>query len=84
MYSKTFWNQIVNESIIKLAKQSGFVFWEDERSIDWASNYDNELNKFTKLIIQECCAIADNWVNNLDDGKNYPSERIKEYFGVRE
>ena len=38
--------------------------------------------KFAQLIIKECSSIADDWVNNYDDGKNYPSERIKEHFGV--
>ena len=39
---------------------------------------------FAELIIRECCSIADGWVNNLDDGKNYPSERINQHFGVKE
>jgi hypothetical protein len=36
---------------------------------------------FAELIIRECCSIADDWVNNYNDGENYPSERIKEHFG---
>ena len=42
------------------------------------------LEKFAELIIRECCSIADDWVNNYNDGENYPSERIKEHFGVKE
>lgn len=39
---------------------------------------------FAQLLIKECCSIADDWVNNYNDGENYPSERIKEHFGVEE
>jgi len=38
--------------------------------------------KFAEVIVAECCTIADDWVNNYNDGENYPSERIKEHFGV--
>ena len=40
-----------------------------------------EYQKFAELIVRECCSIADDWVNNYNDGENYPSERIKEHFG---
>ena len=43
-----------------------------------------EYQKFAELIVRECCSIADDWVNNYNDGENYPSERIKEHFGVKE
>ena len=43
-----------------------------------------EYQKFAELIITKCCSIADDWVNNYNDGENYPSERIKEHFGVKE
>ena len=38
--------------------------------------------KFAELIVRECSRIADGWVNDKDDGKNYPSEVIKKHFGV--
>ena len=37
--------------------------------------------KFAELIIQECCSIADGWVDDTDNGQNYPSEIIKQHFG---
>jgi len=37
---------------------------------------------FAELIVGECSRIADGWVNDVDNGKNYPSERIKQHFGV--
>ena len=48
-------------------------------------NPDQEgLDLFAELIVRECSRIADGWVDNDDDGKNYPSKNIKEYFGVEE
>ena len=38
--------------------------------------------KFAELIVSECSRIADDWVNNEDNGKNYPSDKIKQHFGV--
>ena len=38
--------------------------------------------KFAELIVEECSRIADDWVNNEDNGKNYPSDKIKQHFGV--
>jgi hypothetical protein len=38
--------------------------------------------KFAELIIRECSAVADNWVNNEDNGKNLVSDKLKEHFGV--
>ena len=47
-------------------------------------NQSFDTPKFTELIVAKCCSIADDWVNNYNDGENYPSERIKEHFGVKE
>jgi hypothetical protein len=50
----------MNDRIKELAKQAGFVLWADEEwkpdgaVIDWSSDYDNDLEKFAELIIQEC------------------------------
>jgi hypothetical protein len=33
------------------------------------------------LLLHECSRIADDWVNNEDNGKNYPSDKIKQHFG---
>ena len=41
-----------------IAKEAGFVFWgEDEiggQGIDWASDYNKELENFVELIVAEC------------------------------
>lgn len=49
----------MNKRIRELAEQAGFVLWADEEwnpgeTIDWASNYDNAIVKYTELIAQEC------------------------------
>lgn len=49
----------MNDTMIELAKQAGFVFWSsedvnlDQHIIDWSCNYDNEFDKYSKLLIQE-------------------------------
>ena len=52
----------------------------------WTTLDYDEIQKlqeyFAELIVQECSRIADGWVDNNDDGKNYPSEMIKKQFGV--
>ena len=47
----------MNEKIKRLAEQAGFVLWADEawnpgETIDWASNYDEEIVKYTELVIK--------------------------------
>ena len=52
----------------------------------WTTLDYDEIQKlqeyFAELIVRECSRIADGWVDNDDDGKNYPSEMIKQHFGV--
>ena len=70
----------MNERIRELAEQAGFkVNWqhEDVQAIKMA-----RFEKFAELIVRECSRIADDWVNNEDTGKNYPSDKIKQHFGV--
>ena len=43
-----------------------------------------DLERFAELIVGECSRIADDWVNNEDNGENYPSDKIKQHFGVAE
>lgn len=49
----------MNDTMIELAKQAGFVFWKDESwkpqdsLIDWSCDYSNEFDKYSKLLIQE-------------------------------
>ena len=54
----------------------------------WTTLDYDEIQKlqeyFAELIVRECSRIADGWVDNDDDGKNYPSEMIKQHFGVEQ
>ena len=43
------------------------------------SYFDKE--KFAELIVCECATIANKWVDDIDNGQNYPSEIIKQHFG---
>ena len=49
----------MNKRLKKLAEKAGFEFWADEpwkpkdQMIDWSSDYDKELDKFSKLIIED-------------------------------
>ena len=49
----------MNDTIIELAKQAGFVFWENEpngpgpNNIDWSCDYSNELDKYSKLLVEQ-------------------------------
>jgi hypothetical protein len=69
---------IMNERIRELAKEAG---WPDSLV---APVIMDKLNEFAELIVQECSRMADGWVDNDDNGKNYPSEMIKQYFGIKE
>jgi hypothetical protein len=48
----------VNETFWFLARQAGFAFWEAEEwnqnneRIDWSCSYDEELQRYTQLVIQ--------------------------------
>jgi hypothetical protein len=54
----------MKKSILKLVKKAGFTFWGNEswgpgkNKVDWSSNYDNELEKFSKLIVEKCISIC--------------------------
>jgi hypothetical protein len=43
----------MHKRIKELAKYSGFVFWEDDESIDWSSNYDKEFETFCEHLVRE-------------------------------
>ena len=49
----------MNERFKELAEKAGFVLWGEETwtpgdAIDWSSRYDDELVKYTDLVIQMC------------------------------
>jgi hypothetical protein len=74
----------MNERIQKLVEQATTKVEYYPPSCDGHTQYryDFDKEKFAELIVEECSRITDDWVNDLDNGKNYPSERIKQHFGV--
>lgn len=48
----------MNQELREIAKEAGFVLWEDElwkpegAVIDWSSNYDKELEKFAQILME--------------------------------
>ena len=45
--------------MIELARQAGFLFWQDEphgpgpNNIDWSCDYSNEFDRYSKLLIEQ-------------------------------
>jgi DUF438 domain-containing protein len=74
----------MNKDIQKIAKTAGFCFWENEEwkpdgeIIDWSSNYDNELEKFANLLINE----KQNEINKLTLELSIAKAQIDIYKGV--
>ena len=80
----------MNERIREHAEQAGYYLYdltethecktvETDSTDEWIT-----LEKFAELIIRECSTIADKWVDDTDNGQNYPSEMIQQHFGVKE
>jgi hypothetical protein len=59
------------ERIRELAEQA--QDWADAQA-PFARGVKN-IEKFAELLLHECSRIADDWVNNEDNGKNYPATR---------
>lgn len=79
----------MNERIRALLKEAGFCFWEDEEwgpgvgYIDWGSGYDEQMNKFITLLVNECARLADG-VCEAYDAPGTQGKIIKGHFGVEE
>ena len=75
----------MNERIKQLAEQAGFMLWDEEPwnpgdVIDWSTRYDDELKKFSELIIQESIEV----MMTHDYHGEWLGEKLKEHFGVEE
>ena len=70
----------MNKRIEELAEQAGFKHPDHVGLCEEYAYFDHI--KFAELIVRECSRMADRWVDNDDNGKNYPSEMIKKHFGV--
>ena len=69
----------MNERIVKLFMQSvdsNYIPLPIEDHIpSWTE-------KFAELIVRECAKVADQWVNDEDNGTNLVSKRLRQHFGV--
>lgn len=74
----------MNERFEKLLADAFFDEAADQADTKVYELNDAMMQKFAELIIQECCSIADKWVDDTDNGQNYPSEIIKQHFGVKD
>jgi hypothetical protein len=84
----------MNYQIKQLAEEAGFLLWEDElwkpegAIIDWSSNYDDVLDRYTELIVRECVKVMyDNAIErkvglDIDKRPTYYAAAILEHFGV--
>lgn len=79
----------MNTLVKRLAEEAGFVLWGDEDYnpgdvIDWSSRYDAELEKFARLVAEECASICDAY--GMPDGTSQTamilSSAIKKRFGI--
>lgn len=80
----------MNKLIKRLAEEAGFVLWSDEDwnpgdVIDWSSNYDNEIVKYTELVLRE--SLVEFYRRYLDTNSNdgiavQVDKFIKEQFGL--
>lgn len=84
----------MNERIKELAEQAGFSLWTNEAwkpngaIVDWSSNYDDVLDRYTELIVRECVKVMyDNAIErkvglDIDKRPTYYAAAILEHFGV--
>lgn len=77
----------MNEKILSLVKKSGFHLWENEpwkpegAVVDWSCNYDDELDKLTRLIILECCKALNVPLRDMIS-RGQGTDLIKEHFDL--
>jgi len=81
----------MNDKIKRLAEAAGFVLWSDEDwnpgdVIDWASNYDAEIVKYTELVVRD--SLVDFYRRYLDTTSNEDitvqvDRYLKEHYGMK-
>lgn len=78
----------MNKRIEELAQEAGFCFWTDEswkpegETIDWSCNYDDQLQKFTELIVTECIKLNSQALSISAIERLLPL--YEEHFGVKQ
>ena len=71
----------MNERIRELADQADIVFGHYNNNAVLCSAID--INKFAKLIVQECVGIVTDAVDHREPASTY-ADKIRQHFGVEE
>jgi hypothetical protein len=85
----------MNKVTRQLAEQAEFVFWDEDEShapleggIDWSSDYTEEFEKYSELIVRKCADVASNLSYTAEGPsnealyqRNLCARAILEYFG---
>jgi uncharacterized protein YaaQ len=72
----------MNERIRELALQAGFTA-NDEQKV-FLKVYEQELEKFAELIVQECQSRVAQYIRDCGEIGCLPDSVIKKHFGVKE
>ena len=72
----------MNEQILKLVEQVAIGKADFDKGSYYVATPD-KMQKFAELIVQECGRVADQWVNDEDNGTNLVSDKLKQHFGVK-
>lgn len=79
--------KILNEQFAQIAKDAGFLLWDDEswkpddEIIDWSCSYDKELQEFGKLIVSRCIEICEQGTQTQTTSAG-AAILIKQQFGL--
>lgn len=49
----------MTKRVEQLAREAGFIFWDDRKEIDWASDYTEDLINFYKLTLEQAAQICE-------------------------
>lgn len=81
----------MNEYVKNVAKEAGFVLWDDEDInprnyvVDWSTIYDEQLEKFAKIIAKDValdCAYIAGFCQGSSTTASEISKVIRNKYGV--
>ena len=67
----------MKKNVREFAEQAGFVFWSNESwkpkdaTIDWSSDYDQELDTFYRLVVNKCISLVEGYVDERMPASTY-------------
>jgi hypothetical protein len=75
---------MMNDRIQELAKQHGYLRWDqDSQSYELNGDID-EMYSFAELIVRECAKIADDGFGSTNFGNGICGAQVLKHFGVDE